>query len=187
MASTTHVISIEERRSIALRKRANTLLAQYGYTDNELTSLQAQLEKEVAAVVARYEPQLSQLSRRRELLISRLLDIVGDDERWVLMMIGHKGKTLPLRSGDISRRTTSKTKVTDLADLLKGLRARKLLRKFTTAQEPKPDLVKLKKNPGLVARLPGIELVERENMVLKPKKFGRKEDRDIPPTSRPIP
>lgn len=186
MASTRNAMSVEERRSIALRKRVNTLLARYGYTDNELAALEARIEREVQDLLARYEPQRSELIRKREHTIQKLLEYVGDDERWTLMMIGRKGKTLKLRSGEISRRSNSKTKVTDLAALLAGLRARKILRAFTVPQEPKPDITKLKGNPKLLAKLPGIELIDGENMVLKPLRFGRKEDRIIPPASRPI-
>lgn len=179
----------EDRRAKRLRAQLNTRLAGFGYTDAEVARLEALIAQEkqraIEAIDAKYQSLLSDAINARARHIKSIQAIVGDDAKWAIVLSGARGKTLKLRSGEISRRLTSKTEVSDEDAVIAGLRKVGRLRAFTKVKVTL-DRQKLLRARELVRKLKGIEIVDGENMVLKPVRFGRKTERELPRLSRPI-
>ncbi len=185
ISATSH----EDRRAKRLRAQLNTRLAGFGYADAEVVRLEALIAQEkqraIEAIDAKYQPVLSAAINARARHVKSIQTIVGDDAKWAIVLSGARGKTLKLRSGEISRRLTSKTEVNDEAAVLASLRKIGRLRAYTKVKVTL-DRQKLLRVPELVRKLKGIDIVNGENMVLKPIRFGRKTERELPRLSRPI-
>jgi len=174
----------DERKRGFLLKRLNTLVSQAGYASSQLDTLQAQMDEEVRAVQQKYAPLIDPKVKQRDEAVDKIVKIV--EAEWDFVMNGQSGKTLKLRAGEIVRRSTSKVEVTDAQKAIAWLRQRKLLRRFTTQAEPSLSKSKLNKDPKVLAKMPGAELVTGENMTVKPVKTSSELVRELHPLRRPV-
>lgn len=174
----------EQRQRDAKLEELNRLVSQAGFAGSELEELQAKMDREIQAVQQTYAPLIDSRVKQRDRAVDKIAKII--EEHWDFVMDGKPGKTLKLRAGDIVRRSTSKVEVTDARKALAWLRRRKLLRRFTTQAEPALSKSKLGKEPKVLAKMPGAELVTGENMTIKPVKTNSELVRELHPMRRPV-
>ncbi len=177
---------VQNRRRNWLLKRANTLVAQAGFADSRIKARQAIIEAEIAEVIARHTPFIDAYTKRRDSAMNKLQAIVVDDEQWELLMQGERGKSLTLRSGTISRRTSSAVQIDDADAALSWLRRNKKLLKYTTQAAPVLSKAKLAKAREIVRKLPGVRIVDSENMLVKPVVSMIELKRELKPLRRPL-
>ena len=176
----------EQRKAAWLRKRLNTLIAQAGYADSELIKLNLEQDAEIREIVAKYAGRIDKFSAHRAAAVDKIHAIISDEENWKLVAEDSKTKTLTFRSGTIKRRATTKIEILDAAAGLKWLRAKAMLRRFTTQAEPTISKTKLGKEPNVLAKIPGVVQLKGENMTVKPVKTQAEIERDLHPMRRSI-
>lgn len=174
----------EQRRANWLKKRLNTLISHAGYADSQVNNLQAQIDAECSAVVAKYAPAMDEAVKRRGDAVDKIHAIVSDENNWKLVAKKATDKTLTFRAGTIKRRATSRIDVTDKQVALAWLRKRKILRRFTIQKEPEISKTELKKDKKVLEGLPGVEQLFGENMTVIPVTTKAELERDLHPMRR---
>jgi phage host-nuclease inhibitor protein Gam len=174
----------EERMRDQLLKRLNSLVSAAGYADSQLSDVQTRMDAEIKVITDKYGPKVDELTKRRERAVDSVQKII--EAQWDVIQPDAKSKTIKLRAGDISRRSTSKIEILDAKKALAWLRRRAILRRFTTQAEPAISKTKLAKEPAVLAKIPGVQQVTSENMTVKPVKAQTEMVRDLHPLRRSI-
>lgn len=76
------------------------------------------------------------------------------------------GKTLRLMDGDIELVSSTSLVIDDAPTALAWLRRKHLFRRFTRTKDPELDKVKLKKEPNVLEKMPGVHLETTENLTV---------------------
>jgi phage host-nuclease inhibitor protein Gam len=162
--------SKEEVKEVA--RRANDLLWQIADIRRRKDAKQAQLDKHVADVQKKYGVPVEDLKHVEKALIDELVQLVGP----LFHQLVAKGtKTIKLRSGSISLRKSSRPTLMvnhpgGDAAIIKRLASLGGLKQFTSVPKRILNKEALKLDPELVARINGVEIVQKTSMIIKPTK-----------------
>lgn len=142
------------------------IVSRLNVVDTEQRELLVKKDQAIAAIQATYAPLIDPLNDEREQLMRRLADLWVQHES---TLIGAGGKSVVLRSGTLSSRTSvGSLVVSDEPQALNWLKRHRLLTAFTTLVRKRSlDKNKLKKRPELVERIPGIAIDRPEHLSVR--------------------
>lgn len=147
--------------------QANKLLEALSAAMQKLDSEQASMDEEIRAIKERYAPRIDELSSERDGLVEELATL--SQEHWEeLRKPGTK--SILLRAGEISKKLSQPALQVegDEETIVKRIGRHGGLRAFTRVGKRTLDKAKLKAAPGFVEKIKGIQIVQTENLVIKP-------------------
>lgn len=167
--------------------KANALLDALGINQRALNELQDRQDKQIKAITDANAPEADRLKGHIDELQNEL---VGLWEKHSETLTDGEGKTAVLRAGTINEKLSPPAlKVPDKKKLLKYLKRKRALLRFTKKQERVADLNAIKKDKAFVAAAPPevMYLEQARRLYLKPNKSQLEVQRDLHPTRVVLP
>jgi phage host-nuclease inhibitor protein Gam len=158
----------------------NRLIGELGKVRRQRTVIEARMNGKIQRIKNEEEPKIKALQEHEAALVEQLLDLVLP--RYEFLRHG-KTKTIKLANGTISlRRNKVAVEVTDddVDAVIRRIQRRGLTRKFLRRGKFTINKTALAASPDAVARIKGIQLVNKSTLTIAPSKV------DVEPLKRDV-
>jgi phage host-nuclease inhibitor protein Gam len=157
-----------EETTKAVATQANDMIKELAHLDREANAKEAVLNRRLQEVRDELGPAVEELKKKRDAAAESLKQLVTPHFN---ELVKPGTKTVYLRNGEISQRAGSEALELLIPEkqVIAQIRRAKGVRRFIRRKE-ELDKVALKKNPAFVSKIPGLAIVRKTSLIIKPAK-----------------